>query len=124
MKLRNLWPILFSLILLLSGCASMSLPDTEVCAIKGSLPNGMFCSTTISRKERDLTFEESIDFLHAREELDGTKKGAALCQSSKDWVELKTALESACVLLGKRCKKKIKKQIKSISRTINKLKDL
>lgn len=102
---------------MLVSCGSVTLPDTEICAIKGQLTNGMFCSTTISRTERELTFEESVDFLHANEE-----RGAALCQSAYDWVRLKNALEAACVLLGKRCKKSLKNEIKSLAKSISKIK--
>ncbi len=119
MKLRSLSLILFSLLLLISGCGSVTLPDTEVCAIQGHLPQGMFCSTTVSRRERNLDFDQTIDFLHASE-----THGAALCQSSKDWTKIKTALEQACVLLGKRCKKKVVGDVDSIIKTIDKIQSL
>lgn len=99
MRPRNLLLILCSLLLLLSSCASVTLPDTEICVVKGQLQHGMICSTTLSKKEREMDFDQTIDFLQANE-----SHGAALCQSSKDWLELKNALETACLLLAGRCK--------------------
>lgn len=120
MKQKNLLQILFSLtLLLISSCASITLPDTELCGIKGQLQHGMMCSTTVSKKERELSFDQAIDFLHATE-----SHGPALCQSSEDWTKLKNTIEAACVLLGKRCKKKLKKNIKELSETLERVQSL
>lgn len=121
MKLKNLSKILFSLILLLlSGCASIEIPDVNVCGVTGTLDNGMMCVTSLSDSEYEMNFNESLDFLQANEE-----HGAALCLSSAHWVELKNALESACYLLGeKRCKKKVEEKINSVVRSIERIQDL
>ena len=87
-----------------------------MCATAGQLQDGMLCSTTISRVESEMTMDEVIEFLQASE-----THGPALCQSSKDWTAYKSTLQSACLLLGTRCKKKVAGEIKSISDVIEKL---
>lgn len=114
MKLKKHLKISFILTLLLSGCAGMTVPDIEVCGVTGELQNGMMCATSLSNKEKDLNFDQTLDFLQPSEE-----HGAALCMSSIHWTEIKNAIETACMLLGKkRCKKKAQEKIAEISRTI------
>ena len=112
MKLRKLFLTLLSLILL-DSCASITIPDIEICTIKGQLQYGMICENTLSSKNRELTFDQSIDFLQANE-----KHGAALCQSSQDWMLLKNTIEFACKAMKKRCTKKI---VSDITKTIDEL---
>jgi hypothetical protein len=49
-----------------------------------------------------MTFEEFIEWL---EPSDQEGDGGAVCQTTRDWNALKTALEQACRLLGARCSK-------------------
>lgn len=101
---------------LIVSCGTVKIPNTEVCTIAGKLSHGMICAETMTSNTRDLTFEESLEFLEASED-----RGAALCQSSKHWNDIRTTLEIACKLLGKKCKKKLKKSIRKFSNTVKSL---
>src|SRR5689334_11961796 len=96
-----------SLSALLLSCAGVEIPNTRVCVVAGKLSAGGDCAYTGSATTEQMSFEEFVDFLEAREERPDPKdpakrlpaKGAALCQSSEDWTRAKTALEQACKLL-------------------------
>lgn len=118
-KLLLILCILISLPSYFTGCASLKVPNTEICAVKGKLHDGMICATTLSDKQRELDFEEAFEFLHATEE-----HGAALCQTSKDWTKIKNAIESACSLLGDRCKKKRGNDVLSLVNAIENVQSL
>jgi hypothetical protein len=85
----------------------------------------MNCATTQSLKTREMDLDETLEFLEAQEAVkDENGKiikeahGAAICQTSKDYVSLKTALEQACIIMKKRCTYEIKKMIKKFGNAI------
>jgi len=66
--------------------------------------------------------DQYIEFLEPQEERpdpqDPSKvlpaRGGAICTSSEDYFKRKLALEEACRILGKRCKKEIQDAISSM----------
>lgn len=115
--------LLSSFILMaLSACDNVEVPDTTVCFVKGAMIAGAGCETTISNQSSDMTLEQFIDFLEPQPERpDPEHPGAllparagALCQSTDDWNANKTALEQACRILGRRCTYEIKKTIETM----------
>lgn len=118
--------LILLLLTVISSCASIEYPDTEACAVAGIMAAGMNCATTISKKMRQMNLDETLDFLEPQPEvLDESGKvikeahSAAICQSSKDYVSIKSALEQACVILKKKCTYEMKEVIKSIEETIS-----
>jgi hypothetical protein len=116
-----------SLLLLtaLASCAHVKIPDTEACAVAGTMAAGMNCATTLSLKTREMDLDETLEFLEAQEAIkDENGKiikeahSAAICQSSKDYVSLKTALEQACIIMKKRCTYEFKQMIKKMGNVI------
>lgn len=109
--------VLLTLLNFISGCASVKIPNTEVCAVAGILDGGAFCAETLTGKQTDKTRDEFIKWLEPQEASDGVPaRGAALCQSAEDWNKQKTAFEQACVLLGiKRCTKEIQQLFEQIT---------
>lgn len=113
--------------MLLASCATI--PNSIVCTPAGLVTLGGICGETQTSKTWDLTFEEFIYFLEAQAEHPDPNepthtvpaKGAAMCQSSEDYQKQKTALETACRLLGPRCSYEIKKQIKTMQANIDRL---
>ncbi len=114
-------------LILLANCASTEVPNTEVCAVAGVLSAGMDCAETLTAKTRSMDLHQAITFLEPQEEItnpDGTvtpARGAALCQSSEDWGEMKTALEQACKILGPRCTYEMHQAIAAASSVIDRL---
>ena len=114
MKTKGLYVIWLSLIsLALSGCAAVAVPNTEVCAVAGRIRIGANCVSTLSDDEREMTYDEFIDFLEPQED---PPRSGALCQSAEDWNKQKTALEEACAILKDQCKFELKRVIKNITR--------
>ena len=107
------WITLLSLSLLasalLSSCAHITVPDTEVCAVAGLIDAGADCVHTIQSGRRSMSLEQLIVFLEAQPEYvdaDGVwhpARGAALIMSADDWNKMKTTLEQACEKLGNQC---------------------
>ena len=60
-----------------------------------------------------MTMNEFINWL---EPDPSEKRGAAICESVKDWTKKKTALEQACRELGSRCSLEAQEQIKQIKK--------
>ncbi len=116
--------LLFALTVLESGCimGHIVVPNTEACSVAGVFSAGGFCAETISGKTRDLTMNEYLDFLEAQPERpDPFNEGktlparaGAICQSTSDWNEQKTALEVACRILGKNCTYELEQTIKNM----------
>lgn len=94
--------LLLSLLILatFNSCTIVRVHNIEVCTVAGILSEGMICAETLTGKTREMSFNESLDFLQADPQ---TKKGGAVCQSSSDWNSLKTSLEQACKLLSGKC---------------------
>lgn len=112
--------MLLSFVALGSSCAHVQLPDTEACAVAGKVINGATCNYTISDKPRKMTFDE---FIHWLEPDIQNQRGAAICQSSNDWVKIKVALEQACYLLKRRCSLEMQQAIQKLSDRILYLSD-
>lgn len=102
-KLLKLSCLSLFLLMALNGC--ITIKDGEVCSVSDYLTNGAICSTMIGHKTREMNLDEFIYFLEPQEQTDQNEaKAGAMCMSAKDWNELKTKLEQACRMLGKRCK--------------------
>ena len=90
--------------LFVSSCASVQMPDVEVCIDEIS---GAYCSNTISKQERDVDFNEWEKMRAYR-----------LSMTAKDYGEIKKTLEKLCVLAGNRCQSSVKKTINSMNRSL------
>jgi len=121
-----------------SGCASVTLPNTRYCTAAGLLRAGANCGETLTNWTGELTRREYTDFLQpqfAREcaPVPGTtvcadnppagsplvkfpERGGAVCESAEDWNKKKTALEQACRILGKRCPAEIKVAVRNMKK--------
>ena len=99
--------------LILVNCANVPVSDGEYCTVKGKLSYGMKCVRQLSGKKRQMTFDEVLDFLQADEE---SGKGAAVCQSSKDFAANKSSLEALCKVSNNMCKPEHKKAIKNLDK--------
>lgn len=89
--------------------------DTKICSVAGVITAGADCHTTISDKPSEMTMQEFLYFLLP----DPAKnKSGAICQSSEDYVAIKTSLEQACYLLKGRCTKEHKKMIENLGKAI------
>lgn len=100
------------LLIVLSGCKTIEVKDTEVCAVAGTVLAGADCVHTLTDERRSMTFDEFIEWLEPQET---PERGPAICQSSQHFNEFKTTLEIACRKLGKRCTYDIKKIIERTS---------
>jgi hypothetical protein len=127
MLTRSLFPTLLVLVLLVSACKTISIPNTEVCAVAGVMSAGANCAETLSEKTREMTLDEFLEFLEPKEELRDEKTGKiiqaerapAICQSATDWNALKTSLETACEKLGNSCTYDIRESISKMTRAID-----
>jgi len=72
------------------------------------MSGGGACAKTLTDETRTMTLDEWILFL---EPDIATGKGAAICMSSQDYQETKTALQQACYKLGRWCTKEIKEEM-------------
>ena len=106
---------LLSINVALIRCGHVQVPDTEVCSSAGV--HGALCAHTISQERRRLTIEQWIDFLEAN----GDNKGPAVCQSSIDYMKVKTALEQLCQKAGDSCAYEDKKMISDFGIVLEKL---
>lgn len=82
-------------LLLLSGCASVRIPDTEWCGDMGS--EGAACFHTLTDESRDIPKAEWDDFRFGQ-----------VCTTANDFASIKSALEKLCSMAGKRCKYYVK----------------
>lgn len=95
-----------SVFMAFSACKTgqIVVPNTEACTVAGVLVAGAICAETITGKTRDMTTDEFFDFLEPKEAHDDVPgRAGAVCQSTDDWNNQKTALEISCRLLGKNC---------------------
>ena len=113
MQLRNFINLLC--LILITNCASVSIPDSEFCVVQGKLSAGMDCVSTFSGKARRLNLDETITFLEASVE---EKRGAAIVMSSKDFAAIRSSLEALCKIGKVKCKKKHKKAIRNMKRVL------
>lgn len=104
----------------------MTIPNSRVYQSAGIVSAGAIGSETGSTWTGELTFYEFLDFLEGQEDREcvpvfGTTicseqapteanpavklsaRAGAICQSADDWNKIKTKLEEACRMLGKRC---------------------
>lgn len=130
MKTKNLclkWLCTISLVALPS-CKTITIKNTEACAVAGVMSAGMDCANTLKRDTREMTLDETIAFLEPQEEVVDAEgkvikpaRGAAICQSAADWNYQKTTLEIACKELGKMCSYELQQAIQSLSTNIGAL---
>ena len=110
-------------LLSLSGCMSVRIPNTEICAVSGRLAMGANCANTLNDQTRQLNLGEFIDFLEPRVSPSGdVVKGPALCMSTIDFERLKTAIEQACTLLEQRCTYEMQEAIRYANGNVTELK--
>lgn len=114
--------------LLLSGCSAIQVQDTVVCATAGIMAAGGSCAHTLTEETYDLDLNGWLDFLEPKAEFTDPitgkvtpARGAALCQNADDWNKIKTSLEQACKILGKRCTYEQRKALKDVGDRLNKL---
>lgn len=111
---------LLSLSLAGSSCQSIKVTDKRACSAAGLVSLGGICTHTLTSEKEVLSFDQWIDFLEAQEATQNSPaKGAAVCMSSIDWGAMKTELEIACRMLGKRCTYELKAHILSMKRAID-----
>ncbi len=74
---------------------------------------------------RTMTFDEMEPQLVRLDPNDPTKvlpeRGGAICKSAADYNKFKTALESACELLGNKCGYELKEALEQVSANIKQL---
>jgi predicted ATP-grasp superfamily ATP-dependent carboligase len=99
--------------LTLSSCGSVTIHDSNVCAIAGVVSAGANCNTIISGIKTQLDEDELIKMLEPNKD-----RAGAIIIPAKDFVDIKTSLEQACVLLKNRCTEEVKKNIKLISKNL------
>ena len=113
--------------LLLSGCAHITVPNTEVCSVAGLIDAGADCVQTIQNTRRSMDLAELIVFLEAQPEYvdtDGvyhSARGAAFIMSADDFNKMKTALEQACEKLGNQCTYEMRMTYQNVKNNIDSL---
>lgn len=114
---------LFGLALLCSAC-NVVVPNVRICHVAGVLDAGSNCAETNTGTTSEMNFDETLDFLEAQPERPDPAtpgqmlpaRGAAACMSADDFGRLKTSIELACRMLGKRCTYEMRQAIAGISR--------
>jgi hypothetical protein len=99
-----------------------------MCSVKGVVAAGAMCDETLKKNPSDLNMTEFFDFLEAQPEVKDEKgkivkeaKGAAVCQSAKDFNYNKTQFEKACYMLGDLCSYEMQEAIKKFDANYNSL---
>ena len=107
-------------------CNHIRIPNTRAHSVAGIFTGGAFWAETLSSEEGEMTMGEFIDFLEPRPEIkdkDGKiisqQKGAAVCQSSFDWIKQKTAMEQLCAALKEQCSFELKTAINTVKKNID-----
>lgn len=95
-------------------CGSISVHDTNACAVAGVLSAGADCITLLSGTKSSITFEELVEMLEPT-----STRGGAIIVPLEDYVQLKTELEQACQYV--RCNKATKKKLKTVLDNLNSL---
>lgn len=88
-------------LLLLSGCATVKIPNTEWCGDMGS--EGAACFHTLSDDARDIP----------KAEWDAERFGQ-VCTTTNDFAAIQSALEKLCSMAGKRCTYYVKQALRSL----------
>lgn len=96
------------------------IPQSEICAVNGVMSAGADCTMTLSDETRQLNLDQWLVFLEPDV---ATNKGAAICMSSRDYVETKTALQQACYKLGRWCTKEVKEEIQRADARLSSLQE-
>jgi len=112
------------LLLILSSCAGVEIPNTKEATVAGVIQAGMDIAETNTGKIHQLTMVEAFDFLEPQNErycipvpgfnvcaespTEGEvvhlpARAGAICRSDEDFTAQKNALEKACALLRDRC---------------------
>lgn len=119
-KLRTVWLILFSTLVLCS-CNTVEVPDVEWCSSIGRF--GAICQNSISDNRRRLTVDQWLDFLEALPDDPSTpineEKGPALCATTNDFRRVKVALEQLCEKAGWQCTLEQKKALEKADRKLS-----
>jgi hypothetical protein len=106
--------LLSSSSLALASCVTV-VPNTTQCTVAGSFEAGAICAETNTGIISEMTPDEFIAFLLPSDGyLTGKPRAGAVCQSAADYNAMKTALEQACRILGKRCRFQRAKWLNSI----------
>lgn len=128
---------------LLSGCQSVTIKNTEPCAVAAVLEAGGFCAGTLTGVTRDLDPGQMLDLIEARDERPDPRpsytpdpspthtcggvltdrpclpaKAAGVIQTAEDFGTTKETLEEACRLLGSHCTYELKQTIVSMGKTL------
>lgn len=86
----------------------------------------MNCANTLSKTTREMTLDETIQFLEPHPEIRDAsgkvlvrEKGPAICLTSEHFNQFKTDLEVACEMMGNKCTYEMKSAIESVSTTMS-----
>jgi hypothetical protein len=79
---------------------------------------GADCAYTLSDKTESMTLDEFITFLEPQIQ---PPKGAAVCMSSEDYSQIKTAIEQACKKLGTSCVTQLKETFQMTATRVDRL---
>ncbi len=121
--LRTLRVLLTLFFLSQSSCAllkgkKIKIQDSEICAVAGSISNGADCTTTNSRKSRELTLTELIQYLEPAAE---PPKAPAIFMKAEVWTSIKSTLEEACIALRGLCEPEFMQEVKKVDGNIQDL---
>jgi len=118
--------VLLSLLSLGATCNKVKIPNTRHYSVAGKFTGGAFWAETLSDESGEITMGEFIDFIEPRPELKDTdgkiiipQKGAAVCQSSGDWIKQKIAMEQSCAMLKDQCSFELKTAIATVKKNID-----
>lgn len=110
-----------------NGCKEITIKNSEFCAVSGILAAGMDCANSLKPDTREMNLDETIAWLEpAAAVIDSNgkvvvpAKGSAICQSSNDFTNNKTTLETACRMLGKKCSYELQQVISKMDETVKK----
>lgn len=110
----RLYLLLFSFTLLTS--CSVLIPNTQVCAVAGTMAAGSDCAYTLSDDTSSMDLDAWIQFLEPQEATaTAPARGAAICQSAEDWNKLKTATEQLCKKAGRWCSYEAQQKIEAVT---------
>lgn len=111
------WKIWLTLFLISqTNCALMkrkkiAIADIELCAVAGSVSNGADCTTTNSKKSREINLSELIRYLEPDINPD---KPPAIIMKAEGWTRIKSALEEACIALRGLCEAEFMDELKRV----------
>lgn len=94
---------LFLILFVCTNSCAVQVPNVRVCSVAGFFTAGADCAYTLSDNVEEMSAQEFVKFLEGDD-----SHGPALCQSTEDYVKVKTALEQACYKLGNQCTYEIK----------------